>query len=61
MLKDNYYLNYSFITNEIEHNYGNNVHILSDPYLRTLLANICDQESKLIYVIEIIKNLTYHK
>jgi uracil phosphoribosyltransferase len=41
MLKDTQYLNPQYRLSEIEHLYGNNVHILQDPYLFTLLAKLC--------------------
>jgi uracil phosphoribosyltransferase len=30
---------------EIKHQYGKNIHILSDPYLQTLLAQLCSEET----------------
>jgi uracil phosphoribosyltransferase len=30
---------------EIEHYYGNKVHLLSDPHIRTLLARLCDRNT----------------
>lgn len=40
MLQDNQYLKQEFKLSEIEHRYGSNVHILSDPYLFTTLAKL---------------------
>ena len=45
MLKDSQYLNQKFQLSEIEHKYGKNVHILSDPYLFTTLAKLCRPET----------------
>ena len=41
MLADSQYLKRVFTLSEIEHRYGKNVHILSDPYLFTTLAHLC--------------------
>ena len=41
MLKDTQYLNPQYRLSETEHLYGNNVHILQDPYLFTVLAKLC--------------------
>jgi len=30
---------------EIDHGYGDNVHVLSDPHIRTLLARLCDRRT----------------
>lgn len=40
MLQDNQYLKREFRLSEIEHRYGPQVHILSDPYLFTTLAKL---------------------
>ena len=41
MLTDSQYVNRRHHLSEIEHRYGENVHILSDPYLFTTLAKLC--------------------
>lgn len=41
MLRDTQYLQKSFTLPEIEHRYGKNVHLLSDPFLFTTLARLC--------------------
>ncbi len=37
--------NMNFHLNEIEHKYGDNVHILSDPVISTYLARLCDRNT----------------
>lgn len=41
MLRDKHYLDRRYSLPEIEHRYGKNVHILSDPHLFTNLALLC--------------------
>ena len=41
MLTDSQYVNRRHNLSEIEHRYGENVHLLSDPYLFTTLAKLC--------------------
>lgn len=40
MLQDNQYLKQEYLISQIEHRYGQNIHILSDPYLFTTLAKL---------------------
>ncbi len=42
MVKDVHYLDYRFKPSELEHKYGKQVHILSDPFLFTTLARLCE-------------------
>ena len=46
MLRDLQYLKRHFVLSEIEHRYGKNVHILSDPFLFTTLAKLCEPSCK---------------
>lgn len=46
MLTDSQYLKSKYTVSEIEHRYGPNVHILSDPYLFTTLAKLCHPNTK---------------
>jgi len=41
MLRDTQYLKKNFTLPEMEHRYGKNVHLLSDPFLFTTLARLC--------------------
>lgn len=41
MLRDTQYLRKQFKLPEVEHRYGSNVHLLSDPFLFTTLARLC--------------------
>ena len=43
---DKTYLGQRFQLSEIEHNYGKNVHLLSDPVLFSYLATLCSPETK---------------
>ncbi len=42
---DKQYLGHKFQLSELEHQYGKNVHLLSDPVLFTLLAHLCSPET----------------
>lgn len=44
MLEDSQYKTRSYRCTEIDHKYGPNVHILSDPYLFTTLARLCSPD-----------------
>jgi uracil phosphoribosyltransferase len=46
MLTDSQYLKRHFVLSEMEHRYGKNVHLLSDPYLFTTLAKLCRPDCK---------------
>lgn len=46
MLQDNQYLKQNYKLSEVEHRYGKNVHILSDPYLFTTLARMGRSDCK---------------
>ncbi len=43
---DKLYLGHKFRLSEIEHGYGKNVHLLSDPVLFSYLATLCEPETK---------------
>lgn len=45
-IRDQNYLKPSFRLSEIEHKYGKNFHLLSDPYLFTILAKLCAPECR---------------
>ncbi len=45
MLSDPQYLNQQYRLSEIPHHYGKNVHILSNPFLFTILAKLCSPET----------------
>ncbi len=42
MVNDINYLEHRFRMSELEHKYGKQVHIVSDPYLFTMLAKLCE-------------------
>lgn len=46
-----------FRVSEIEHRYGPNVHILSDPYLLTLLARLCSEETHQPVINELVHSI----
>ncbi|MBI4402576.1 MAG: uracil phosphoribosyltransferase [Deltaproteobacteria bacterium] len=57
MLVDTQYLKRDFKLSEIEHRYGNSVHILSDPYLFSTLARLCRPESKQPLINQLLNTL----
>ena len=42
---DYQYTKLNYVLSEIEHKYGNNFHILADPYLLTFLARLCAKDT----------------
>jgi len=60
MLKDPHYENGQFRLSEIEHRYGKNVHILSDPYLFTTLSKLCVPECKQPLINQLL-NILYRE
>ena len=56
-LEDSTYLNLPRDAGEIEHAYGPNVHILSDPFLLTHLAFLCDEKTTQPTVNHIVQDL----
>lgn len=57
MLRDENYLIGKFKLPEIEHKYGNNTHILQDPYLFTILSKLCGPETKQPLVNSLLNTL----
>jgi uracil phosphoribosyltransferase len=47
MAKDIQHVNLTFQSSEINHLYGENIHILSDPFLMTILGRFCSPTSRL--------------
>jgi uracil phosphoribosyltransferase len=54
---DKQYLGHKFQLSEIEHGYGKNVHILSDPVLFSYLATLCAPETKQPTINALVKIL----
>lgn len=54
---DSQYLNYPFKLSETEHLYGENVHILADPFLLSHLARLCSEETEQPVINELITTL----
>lgn len=54
---DKQYLGGKFQLSEIEHHYGKNVHILSDPVLFSYLATLCSPDTKQPTINELMKIL----
>jgi uracil phosphoribosyltransferase len=52
---DSFYDNVAFHLSEREHRYGKNIHLLSDPYLLTLLARLCSPRTVQPLVNEMIR------
>jgi len=60
MLTDIQYLNPRYQLSEIEHRYGPNVHILSDPYLFTTLARLCRTDTRQPLINQLL-NILYRE
>lgn len=54
---DSQFQNTRFQLSEIEHRYGSNIHILSDPYLLSHLAQLCAEETTQPVINELITTL----
>lgn len=57
MLRDSQYLNATFRLSELEHHYGPKIHILSDPFLFSLLARFSDPDCKQPMVNQLLNRL----
>lgn len=55
--RDQQFENVSFKLSEIEHRYGKNVHLLSDPYLLSLLARLCAEETTQPMINELVQSI----
>jgi uracil phosphoribosyltransferase len=58
-IQDEVFRNYHFQPSEIEHRYGKNIHILSDPFLLSHLAQLCSEDTLQPMINELITTL-YH-
>jgi uracil phosphoribosyltransferase len=56
-MPDHVYEHVSFAVSEIEHRYGTNVHLLADPYLLTLLAQLCSPDTVQPEVNRLVREL----
>jgi uracil phosphoribosyltransferase len=54
---DKQYIGHKFQLSEIEHKYGKNVHILSDPVLFSYLATLCEPQTKQPHINALMKIL----
>ncbi|MBW2262017.1 MAG: uracil phosphoribosyltransferase [Deltaproteobacteria bacterium] len=59
-MTDIQHTNAPFTLNEVEHRYGPNVHILSDPVTRTHLARLCSRSTGQPHINGLIR-LLYHR
>lgn len=57
MLKDSHYLSPPFVLSETPHLYGENVHLLNDPVLTSLLARLCRPECTQPVVNQLLNTL----
>ncbi len=57
MLNDPQYSNQQYRLSEIPHHYGKNVHILSNPFLFTMLAKLCDPSTHQPLVNQLLHTL----
>jgi len=55
--RDRQFENVEFRLSEIEHRYGANVHLLSDPYLLSLLARLCAEETVQPVINELVHSI----
>ena len=44
-LRDASHLEHSYTLSELDHRYGDTVHILNDPFMSTQLARLCSQDT----------------
>ena len=59
-MKDKQYSLSPYALNEIEHRYGNNVHILNEPYLSRILATFCEVKTEQPIISQLVKILYSH-
>jgi uracil phosphoribosyltransferase len=57
MSHDQQFNNVEFRLSEMGHHYGKNIHILSDPYLLSLLARLCAEETVQPVINELIQSI----
>lgn len=55
--RDRQFENVEFRLSEIDHRYGPNVHLLSDPYLLSLLARLCAEETVQPVINELVHSI----
>ncbi len=55
--RDQQFNQIEFRLSEIEHRYGKNVHLLSDPYLLSLLARLCAEETVQPVINELVHSI----
>lgn len=60
MIQDSYYKDFKFTLSEIDHKYGENIHILKDPYLITLVEKISKKTTLQPMLTEYIKKAYAH-
>jgi uracil phosphoribosyltransferase len=56
-VRDQQFDQIEFRLSEIEHHYGENVHILSDPFLLSLLARLCAEETTQPVINELVHSI----
>src|SRR6188768_2213168 len=57
MIRDRQFEKVEFRLSEIEHRYGKNVHVLSDPYLLSLLARLCSDDTHQPVINELVQSI----
>ncbi len=55
--RDRQFEKIEFRLSEIDHRYGKNVHLLSDPYLLSLLARLCAEETVQPVINELVQSI----
>jgi uracil phosphoribosyltransferase len=56
-LRDVSHLEHSYTLSELDHRYGDTVHILNDPFLSTQLASLCSQDTTQPLIHELITEI----
>lgn len=59
-MRDHAYDNVRFRLNELEHRYGDNIHILSDPWMLSTLARACSKETLQPLLNQLISSIYAH-
>ena len=55
--QDSIYESVNFRLSEVEHRYGKNIHILSDPFLLTLLGFLCSKNTYQPIINQLVETL----
>ncbi|MHB8879019.1 MAG: uracil phosphoribosyltransferase, partial [Myxococcaceae bacterium] len=56
-MRDSLYENLQFRVSELAHHYGKNVHLVGNPYLLSLLAQLCAKDTQQPAVNTLVRTL----